>query len=100
MPRRKREVPVDPSKLPYLHGRPAVPPPSRPLPPDKQAMLQKALSLLTPLEREAFKLVVGEGLSHREAAALLHVSPGNVHTLLQRARGKVKSFREEMEQCD
>ena len=60
--------------------------------PDRPAMrsaLWNELNRLSPMEREVFMLVVGEGFSERDVARMLKVSRRTVRTLLQRARQKL-----------
>lgn len=93
MPR--REIPINPDKLPYLPGTPIVFAPSHPLPPEKQRLLNKALSLLSPREREVFCLSVGQCLSLSEIASLLGISKNSAAVYLRRARRKLQRFRKE-----
>ncbi|MBU5422555.1 sigma-70 family RNA polymerase sigma factor [Cellulomonas hominis] len=53
--------------------------------------LRRALSSLTPSEREAFLLVAWEGLSPAEAARALGVTPTVVRTRLNRARQRART---------
>jgi RNA polymerase sigma-70 factor (ECF subfamily) len=62
---------------------------------DARAMrgeLNLALASLTPSEREAFLLVVWEGLSAPEAAEVLGVTPTVVRTRLTRARQRARTI--------
>lgn len=55
------------------------------------AAAQRALQALPEDQRQTFALVVIEGLSYREAAAVLEVPVGTVMSRLARARGRIDS---------
>lgn len=96
MPR--REIPVAPDKLSYLRGTPIIFAPSHPLPPEKQRILDEALSLLSSREREVFCLFVGQCFSLSQTASLLGISKNSAAVYLRRARRKLQRFRKEANQ--
>ncbi|PZN01606.1 MAG: hypothetical protein DIU76_11420 [Bacillota bacterium] len=60
--------------------------------PDRPAMrsaLWNELNRLSPMEREVFVLVVGEGFSEREVARMLRIKRPTVQEYLRRARAKL-----------
>jgi DNA-directed RNA polymerase specialized sigma24 family protein len=104
----RREVPVDPEKLVVIaarrqrdsvsvveRGLTGVWPqrPSKGLSQEQWEQLMAVLGTLAPREHEAYILVKGRGLSHRQAALEMGIDAGNVYNLLRRAEEKVLEWR-------
>jgi RNA polymerase sigma-70 factor (ECF subfamily) len=70
-----------------------VPAPS--LPDPVHAQLHKALDELRPLDRETLLLVVWDGLSHAEAAAVLGCSVNAVALRIRRAKARLRGVLEQ-----
>lgn len=85
----KWTVPVDPSHLKRMvKAKPKDGGQSRWSTPNVD--LRNLLSVLSPREREAFIMVRGRGISYRQAAEYLGVSPGTVSAMVRRAERKVR----------
>jgi positive control factor len=85
--REQREIPFDPywinnHRVPIVAGEPVSE--------EDRELLDDLLDLLTCHERQAFKLVRGQGQSFSETARLLNVSKGTVQNLVERAERKLK----------
>ncbi len=87
----KKTIPVDPQKVLvwFTQSHPA------PLLPSEKARQQvlSALGILSSQEKEAFMMVVGEGLSYGEAAEMLGVSRSTAQSYVDRAKVKIKECR-------
>ncbi len=57
---------------------------------DQEAILKEALALLPPQARATLELVVSEGMSREQAAALLDIAPGTVHWQVNRAKERIR----------
>lgn len=57
-----------------------------------QEMLQKAMQVLPPQQRQVFKLIKIEGMSREEAAASMNISPASVKVHLALAMRTVRDF--------
>ncbi len=78
--KRRREVPLEDA------GDPPAPSDA------KRLILEEAISRLPPREREAIRLFYQGGLSGREAAEVMGVSPGNFRVILYRARRRLREL--------
>jgi len=55
----------------------------------QRQQIEDALCMLTDLEKEAYTMAHGQGISHSEIAEMLNISKGNVSTLIKRAQEKI-----------
>lgn len=62
---------------------------------ERQRMLYRALEHLEPRKREVLQMQYFGGLSQREIAAVLHLTPEHVRVLACRARKEMKQWMEE-----
>jgi len=87
----RRAIPVDPQKVLVWF---AYPPPL-PLLPVEQVRLKilAALDILSPQEKEAYLMVVGEGLSYKETAEIMGVKRATVQSYVERAKVKISKRR-------
>lgn len=60
---------------------------------EERELLADLLTLLSPVERDAFVMVRGHGLTYEETAEHLGLSRGNISTLLKRAEEKFSKIR-------
>jgi RNA polymerase sigma factor (sigma-70 family) len=76
-----------------LHSRLAAEAQAGPMPePDpRYEPIRAAISALRPADREALQLVLWDGLSHAEAAAVLRCSPNALEQRYRRARNAVRA---------
>ena len=82
-------VPVDPARLRYMvRGQTKAGESSGWVTSDEQ--LEELLSTLTERERDALVMVRGRGISYRQAAEYLGVSPSTVSAMVRRAERKVR----------
>lgn len=63
---------------------------------DKKKILYQALNHLPEKKREILTLQYFGGLSQKEIAVILHITPENVRVLACRAKRELKSYMEEM----
>lgn len=63
---------------------------------EKKKILYQALNHLPEKKREILTLQYFGGLSQKEIAAILHITPENVRVLACRAKRELKSYMEEM----
>jgi RNA polymerase sigma factor (sigma-70 family) len=56
----------------------------------RRELIRAAISALRPLDREAVRLVLWDGLSHAEAAAVLQCSPNALELRYRRARNAIR----------
>ena len=61
---------------------------------ENKRILYKALENLSPIKREILRLQYFGNLSHKEIAAILHISPENVRVLGCRGKKELKKFLE------
>lgn len=90
--RPRRYIPVDPQKAISLFR---YRPPSGPTLKIEKVRLQilEALDVLSEKEREAFLMVVGEGLSYGETAKYMGVKKATVQEYVRRAKEKITARR-------
>lgn len=84
--RDKREIPVDPLVMSrYVRNREPI----GAAPEWMVEFLEKLLSSLTERERDAYKLVRGQGYSFNQASMLMGCNKGSVQNFVQRAEKKI-----------
>jgi RNA polymerase sigma-70 factor (ECF subfamily) len=93
--RSSRCISVDPQKVLIWFTTPH-PAPILTVERTRQKILS-ALDILTHQEREAFLMVVGEGLSYREVAEMMGVKRSTVQCYVERAREKIKKRQKRSE---
>lgn len=93
--RSSRCISVDPQKVLIWFTTPH-PAPILTVERTRQKILS-ALDILTHQEREAFLMVVGEGLSYREVAEMMGVRRSTVQCYVERAREKIKKRQKRSE---
>lgn len=85
-PRAKREVPVDPLQMSkYIQNREPV----SAAPDWMVEFLEKLMTSLTEREKDAYKLVRGQGYSLAQAGRLMGCNKGSVQNFVQRAEKKI-----------
>jgi RNA polymerase sigma factor (sigma-70 family) len=89
-PRDEGRLTVEEGLLELWPGRPST---HTRISQDDWTKLTTVMSLLAPREREVIWLMRGRGLSYKQAAGEMDISPGNVYNLLARAQEKIALFR-------
>jgi len=87
----RRTIPVDPQKVLVWFSSPP-PPPLLPVEQVRRKILA-ALDILSPQEKEAYLMVVGEGLSYGEVAKMMGVKRATVQSYVKRAKVKISKRR-------
>ena len=89
--RSTKSIPVDPQKVLIKFSQPLYAP-TLPIERIRLQMLS-ALDILSLREREAFLMIVGEGLSYSEVAKMMGVCKSTVQTYVERAKAKISERR-------
>lgn len=90
--RPRRYIPIDPQKAITLFRYQPQPGPTLKVEKVRLQILE-ALDILSEREREAFLMVVGEGLSYGETAKYMGVSKATVQEYVRRAKEKISARR-------
>lgn len=87
----RRTIPVDPQKVLIWFTSPH----SAPTLSIERVRVQilSALDVLSRQEREAFLMIVGEGLSYAEVAQMMRVGKSTVQSYVERAKAKISERR-------
>lgn len=90
----QREFPIDPANLNIYFYQTLVDDDKPKVSKRDMRRIEEALSVLTPLEREAYVMSRGHSLSYGEIAVLLQVKKGTVQKMIERAKKKLAVHKE------